>query len=149
MSISHSTRTHPSFTKIRSLAAPAIVGLAIVGGTNLVAAPAAHAASSNMATVAAPGARADVTYSAGSWGDITGGRLYDTNRSDAKCARIYEQGYNFFLGGNGWNKLAEVCAGGSVAIPARHYSTYSDHVDVKVCAGTATSGSACTVRRLW
>jgi len=121
----------------------------ILGTAMAVALMAGPASADSSRTVIAPAARATVNFSPGSWGDINGGWLYDTNRYDGRCARLYERGYNYALQYTSWHKIAEVCAGGSVRIPAVHYSGYSDHVDVKVCAGTVTSGTACAVTRLW
>jgi hypothetical protein len=119
-----------------------IVATIAASTLSLGAMGAAYAAST---TVTTTGAKATVSFKSGAWGDINGGTLYDTNGGDSKCARIYERGYNVVLQWTDWHLKATVCGGGSTQIPAVHYSAFSDHVEVTVCAGFDT----CKVSRLW
>lgn len=123
------------FTTIAATAAIAAMGLTQVTP--------AHAATS-ATTVSVTGAKANVSYTPGGMGTVSA-KLYDTNASDAKCARFYTRGYNYILGWGGWQLKGTACAGSTLSIGSDRFYAYSDHVEVKVCAGNDT----CDTKRLW
>lgn len=77
---------------------------------------------------------AAVTYNYSAYTGRTTGTLYDLKRNDAKCARVYSQGFNWTLGWGGWNLEKTVCAGGWANFSHRPFA-YSDKIDLIVCTG--------------
>jgi hypothetical protein len=75
------------------------------------------------------------------------GLLIDTAPNDARCTRVYSRGRNLLLGYTAWKLNKTVCAGGLSTFQSERYLLYGDRVQVKLCAGTATTGALCKVGR--
>ena len=123
---------HVAFAGALAVALLGIVaGAAMAGYSGTVKAPHAHA-----------------TWSWNTNTEHLSGTLYDDSASDGKCAKVYDQGYNYFLGWGSWKLLATQCGGGHRSYSDGIY-VYSDHVNLKVCAGNSTSGSECKAISAW
>jgi hypothetical protein len=72
------------------------------------------------------------------------GTLYDLSSGDERCARVYDRGYNYFLGWGDWKLLKTVCAGGRTGY-SDFIGVYADKVKLQVCAGF----SACRQRQIY
>lgn len=79
----------------------------------------------------------------GLWGQVSG-HLTDVLKYDDRCSRVYARARNGMGSWTVWSLRAKVCSGGSTDWASEKYMTYRDRLQVKICAGTETSGNYCT-----
>jgi hypothetical protein len=120
-----------------------LLGVSVVAILACLVAAAPVAATVYSGTTYATNNNAKSTWRVDTYTSKRSGTLYDLNAGNAKCARVYDRGYNIFAGWSGWNLRKTVCAGGHASwsfTPA----FYADHTEIKVCDGY----SYCRVKRI-
>ena len=110
----------------------------VVGTLGMAAGPAAAASGTLTASYG------KATYNWDSYRSRLTGTVYDT-LADGRCVRVYDQGYNHFLGWGGWNYLGQACGRGDHTGFGETVSVYSDKVNLIICQGTTN----CVAKRVW